>query len=126
MKKSQLNIIFRANSDDDSCLSDDDGRSKGSTTIATGTNTTREEDRDEVKEIQKMSRTENRLIRTWRVILLVLLVVTAAAVSSITYVLLRREEHAAYKATVRTLSITTKLSRCETVDAHPCRLRYIL
>jgi hypothetical protein len=117
MKKSHLNIIFRANSDDDSCLSDDDARSKGGTTIASGTNSRREEDRDEVKEIQKMSRTENRLIRTWRVILLVLLVVTAAAVSSITYVLLKREENAAYKATVRARSISTKLSY-DTVDAH--------
>ena len=60
-----------------------------------------EEVRDEVKEIQKMSRRETQFIRTWRIILLVMLVGTAAAVSSITYELLRNNETTAYKATVR-------------------------
>jgi hypothetical protein len=108
MTKSQLATSFPAKHDDDSLMSDDNRQSRGGTN-AIGTNTLREEDRDEVKEIQKMSQTETRLIRTWRVILLVLLVVTAAAVSSITYVLLKREEDAAYKATV----CTTYQSRCE-------------
>jgi hypothetical protein len=59
------------------------------------------EARDEIKEIQNISRIETRLIRTWRIILLVLLVITAAAVSSITYILLQQEEYAAFQASVR-------------------------
>jgi hypothetical protein len=62
-----------------------------------------EEARDEIKEIQNISRTETRLIRTWRIILLALLVITAAAVSSITYVLLEQKEYAAFQASVRTV-----------------------
>ena len=98
--------------DASSSMSDTDGGglSKGGGSIGTGSKSSAQEygeRRDEVKEIQKMSRLETRLIRTWRVILLVMLVITAAAVSSITYVLLKREENAAYKATVRrSLSIT--------------------
>ena len=60
--------------------------------------------RDEVKEIQKMSRMETQLIQTWRGVLLFMLVITAAAVASITYALLTKEENAAYKATVRAVS----------------------
>jgi hypothetical protein len=59
------------------------------------------EARDEIKEIQNISRIETRLIRTWRIILLVLLVITAATVSSITYILLQQEEYAAFQASVR-------------------------
>jgi hypothetical protein len=94
--------------EDASSMSDTDGEgSKGGGTIATSNTSNFEygEGRDEVKEIQNMSRVETRLIRTWRVILLVMLVIAAAAVSSITYVLLRREENAAYKATVGPLFI---------------------
>jgi hypothetical protein len=96
--------------EDGSSVSDTDGEGSskaGGVTVGTAGDSKSfsghesEQGRDEVKEIQKMSRTETRLIRTWRVILLVMLVITAAAVSSITYVLLRREENAAYKATVR-------------------------
>jgi hypothetical protein len=59
--------------------------------------------RDEIKEIQNISRTETRLIRTWRFILLALLVITATAVSSVTYVLLQQQEKATFQASVRTL-----------------------
>jgi hypothetical protein len=62
-----------------------------------------DEARDEIKEIQNISRTETRLIRTWRIILWVLFVITAAAVSSITYLLLQQEEYAAFQASVRTV-----------------------
>jgi hypothetical protein len=60
----QLVTSFPAKHDDDSLMSDDNPQSKGGTN-AIGTNTLREEDRDEVKEIQKMSQTETRLIRPW-------------------------------------------------------------
>ena len=103
-------LRYPAYDEDASSMSDNDGEaSKGGGTVATGksSNHEYEEGRDEVKEIHKMSRRETQLIRTWRVILLVMLVITAAAVSSITYVLLRKEEHAAYKATVRFLSMCT-------------------
>jgi hypothetical protein len=61
------------------------------------------EARDEIKEVQNISRTETRLIRTWRIILLALLAITAAAVSSVTYVLLRQEEYVAFEVSVRAL-----------------------
>ena len=112
--------------DDASSVSDTDGEAGsskvGGGTIGTGSKGSAhesEQSRDEVKEIQKMSRMETRLIRTWRVILLVMLVITAAAVSSITYVLLRREENAAYKATVRTLSTTSARSKCSATTRPP-------
>jgi hypothetical protein len=62
-----------------------------------------DEARDEIKEIQNISRTETRLIRTWRFVLLALLVITAAAVSCVTYVLLQQQENATFQASVRTL-----------------------
>jgi hypothetical protein len=62
--------------------------------------------RDEIKEIQNISRIETRLIRTWRLILLALLVITATAVSSVTYVLLQQQEKATFQASVRTLVTT--------------------
>jgi hypothetical protein len=65
-----------------------------------------DEARDEIKEIQNISRTETRLIRTWRIILLALLVITAATVSSVTYVLLQQQEYAAFQASVRNLCTT--------------------
>jgi hypothetical protein len=61
------------------------------------------EARDEIKEIRNISRTETRLIRTWRIILLALLVITAAVVSSTTYALLRHREYVAFEVSVRTL-----------------------
>jgi hypothetical protein len=62
-----------------------------------------DEARDEIKEIQNISRIETRLIRTWRFILLALLVITATAVSSVTYTLLQQQENASFQASVRTL-----------------------
>jgi hypothetical protein len=62
-----------------------------------------DEARDEIKEIQNISRIETRLIRTWRFILLALLVITATAVSSVTYVLLQQQENATFQASVRSL-----------------------
>jgi hypothetical protein len=67
------------------------------------------EARDEIKEIQNISRTETRLIRTWRIILLALFVITAAAVSSITYVLLKQEEYVTFQASVRTVETRDKI-----------------
>jgi hypothetical protein len=61
-----------------------------------------DEARDEIKEIQNISRIETRLIRTWRFILLALLVITATAVSSVTYTLLQQQENASFQASVRT------------------------
>lgn len=63
-----------------------------------------DEARDEIKEIQNISRTETRLIRTWRIVLLALLVITAATVSSVTYVLLQQQEYAAFQVSVCTVS----------------------
>ena len=90
-----------------SSLSDDDaGDSKGRRdsveTSISSSHRFDESGRDEVHEIQKMSRTETQLIQTWRGVLLFMLVITAAAVSSITFALLSKKENAAYRATVCT------------------------
>jgi len=103
-------------------LTDEEGQSNR---VSIGVAPRHEEARDEVKEIQKISLAETRLIRTWRVILLILLVATAATVSSLTYNLLRNKERDANKATVCT-HVNRKFHILDAVITHRPVLDYTL
>lgn len=56
--------------------------------------------RDEVQEIRNRSRTEDRRVQLWRVVLLNLIVVIGAAVSGLTFHFLQQEEHKALNVAV--------------------------
>jgi class 3 adenylate cyclase len=76
-------------SDRDSDASVDGGESS----IETGHDVGKEEDdRDEVKEIQKLAKRETRNIKVWRSIVVLLLLAVGASVSTLTFIFLRDEE----------------------------------
>ena len=51
-----------------------------------------EMERNEIEEVQKLSRKDTRRIRLWRVVIFSVLVATAAAVTMTTYKLLKNEQ----------------------------------
>ena len=49
-------------------------------------------DRDEIKEVERLSSKETARVRTWRLLVTALLAAAGVAVSVSTYILLRKEE----------------------------------
>jgi hypothetical protein len=60
-----------------------------------------ESDRDEVKEVRKLSYKDTTRIRLWRLVVTVVLLLTACAVTFTTYTFLQRQEHENFVTAVR-------------------------
>jgi uncharacterized membrane protein YcjF (UPF0283 family) len=73
---------FSANSDDESYVEKE------------------EVDRDEVKEVRKLSSKDTTRIRWWRFVVTLVLLLTAFAVTFTTYTLLQQQEHKNFKTAV--------------------------
>ena len=66
-------------------------------------NASAEEERDEVKEVQNMSRKDTRRIRAWRFVATGILLLTALAVTLTTFKFLDREEVSDFETAVSNL-----------------------
>jgi hypothetical protein len=62
-----------------------------------------EVDRDEVKEVRKLSSKDTTRIRCWRFVVTLVLLLTAFAVTFTTYTLLQQQEHKNFKTAVSNL-----------------------
>jgi hypothetical protein len=60
-----------------------------------------ESDRDEVKEVRKLSYKDTTRIRLWRLVVTVVLLLTACAVTFTTYTFLQQQEHENFVTAVR-------------------------
>jgi hypothetical protein len=60
------------------------------------------EERDEIKEVQKLAKKETSYIRFWRLVVILSLLVTGAVVSTLTFVFLKAEEQDDYVDAVST------------------------
>lgn len=70
-------------------------------------NTSNDEERDEVLEVQRMSSNDTRRIRIWRLLLALSLIATATLITGATYRELAKEQEQNFQAAVS----TTKLPR---------------
>jgi uncharacterized membrane protein YcjF (UPF0283 family) len=78
------------------------GHAKGSQSEDTMTNQSHHEDeeRDEIKEIQKLSREDTKRIRIWRMLVTLGLLTTGIAVVVSSYKILSNEEHKNFESAV--------------------------
>jgi hypothetical protein len=60
-------------------------------------------DRDEVKEVRKLSSKDTNRIRLWRFVVTAVVLLTAVAVTLTTYTLLQQQEHENFLNAVRTV-----------------------
>jgi hypothetical protein len=60
-------------------------------------------DRDEVKEVRKLSSKDTTRIRCWRFVVTLVLLLTAFAVTFTTYILLQQQEHENFVTAVRVM-----------------------
>jgi hypothetical protein len=60
-------------------------------------------DRDEVKEVRKLSSKDTTRIRCWRLVVTVVLLLTAFSVTFTTYILLQQQEHENFVTAVRNI-----------------------
>ena len=84
-----------ANSIETSSLRDHDTTANNGVTSGTG-------DRDEVKEVMKLSAKETSRVKTWRIVVALIMVMTGAAVTGTSYFFLRREEEKNFDEAVST------------------------
>jgi hypothetical protein len=84
-------------------MADDDNsdRSYSANSDDEGYNEEQEVDRDEVKEVRKLSSKDTTRIRCWRLVVTIVLLLTAFAVTFTTYTLLQQQEHENFKTAVR-------------------------
>jgi hypothetical protein len=106
-------------SDRDSDASVDGGESS----IETGHDVGKEEDdRDEVKEIQKLAKRETRNIKVWRSIVVLLLLAVGASVSTLTFIFLRDEETDDYVDAVSNRTQTCVDCELEMISRHELKI----
>ena len=65
-------------------------------------------DRDEVKEVMKLSAKETSRVKTWRIVVALIMVMTGAAVTGTSFYFLRREEEKNFDEAVSTTSLSLK------------------
>ena len=62
----------------------------------------REDDRDEVQEVERITLKDTRRLRFWRLIVTLVILLTALAVTLTTYFLLQEEQKENFESSVRT------------------------
>ena len=70
------------------------------------------EERDEIKEVQKMSRKDNLLVQGWRIATTVVLLVTAFIVAYTTYRFLKTEEQQSFEDAVSSVLTVSSVIWC--------------
>ena len=91
--------------DNDDSLCDDDVDSSACDQTLTNT-----EERDEVKEVQRMAQTDTRHVVIWRLIVSTSLLLTAVAVTATTYFFLIEEQQNNFQTAVSDMSNSNCLS----------------
>ena len=86
----------------DDCIHDGKGAKDFSDTHGTSRDLTEDEDRDEVKEVLKLSEKHTSWMRRLRAVVFLLLLLTGVTVTSTTYALLRDEQEQDFRLAVST------------------------